>query len=64
MGEMCDFEAKYYPHLWDPWYQSRQSKGRRKPKTYRVTMTLNAKQHEKLKAIGGLVALKRLLDAQ
>ena len=54
MGEMCDFESEYYPRNW---LGARQKKCRTKA----VQVTLSLEMHAKLKQLGGVVALKRLI---
>lgn len=59
MGEMCDFEVKFYPQNWDT---SRWTRSRRHGKK-EVSMVLTNVQYEKLKAMGGIRALKKIIDA-
>lgn len=53
MGEMCDFEAEYYPERWT---ERTAMKGKKK-----VVLTLSIPQWRKFRAIGGLPALKKLM---
>ena len=57
MGEMCDFEAEYFPHNWPP-YNTRGNSNRVK-----LTVSLSKQQREKVRLIGGVAALRKLIDA-
>ena len=57
MGEMCDFEAEYYPGNWD----RRRSLKPRKNKD--VVLALNPVLYAKYKALGGASGIKRLIAA-
>jgi hypothetical protein len=56
MGEMCDFEAEFYPENW-----LRPVITRRKKKTKTVKVSLNKDQFDKYSALGGAVWLKKMI---
>ncbi len=56
MGEMCDFEAEFYPENWLPPVRTR-----RKKKTKTVKASLNKEQYDKYSALGGAVWLKKMI---
>ena len=56
MGEMCDFEAEFYPENW-----LRPVITRRKKKTKTVKASLNKEQYDKYSALGGAVWLKKMI---
>lgn len=57
MGEMCDFEAEYFPQNWGRYNRS--------GKTTRVQLvvSLSKQQREKVRQIGGVAAVRKLIDA-
>lgn len=59
MGEMCDFEAEYYPGAWASPYGKNGKKKARKD----VYISMNAREYAQYKAIGGAVATRKLVTA-
>ena len=57
MGEMCDFEAEYYPEAWNQPVYRKSGKLFKKE----IVLTLNRQQYDAYKAIGA-VGLKKLLE--
>ena len=57
MGEMCDFEAEYYPQAWNT---NRVKNGKRRD----VVIRLNATEYEAYKSIGGAVGARKLIVSE
>lgn len=56
MGEMCDFEAEYYPGNW-------LFRGKRGTTTrVSLNISLSKQQKEKVRILGGVVALRKMID--
>lgn len=57
MGEMCDFEAEYFPGNWPGGY------GKKKGARVTLSISLSKHQREKVRLIGGVAAVRKLIDA-
>ena len=57
MGEMCDYEAEYHPGNWGGYNK------RGKTTRVQLSISLSKQQREKVKLIGGVAAVRRLIDA-
>lgn len=55
MGEMCDFEAEYYPENWN-FFRIKKKKKRKD-----VYISMSASEYASYKAIGGAVATRKLI---
>lgn len=57
MGEMLEYELEYHPESWhrELW--------RNKSKRVQYSISLSKKQREKLRLLGGAVALRKLIDS-
>ena len=62
MGEMCDFEAEFYPGNWPQASYGRNGKTRRAPNK-KIVLSVNADTYAKYKAIGGAKVLKQMIVA-
>ena len=65
MGEMCDFEAEYFPENWDGANGIKRPRGRPSaPPTAPISIRVTVAQNEAYKSAGGAKWLKALLDKQ
>ena len=62
MGEMCDFEAEFYPGNWPQASYGRNGKTRR-AQNKKIVLSVNADTYAKYKAIGGAKVLKQMIVA-
>ena len=57
MGEMCDFEAEYFPRAWGGYNK------RGKSSRVNLSISLSKQQREKVRLIGGVAAVRKLIDS-
>lgn len=54
---MCDFEAEYFPQAWGGYNK------RGKSSRVSLSVSLSKKQREKVRLIGGVAAIRKLIDS-